>query len=112
MTACTATKHAKQLDGIYELEPSDLRHVPNLRIIDVREPSEFDGDLGHIPNAELVPLATIPAAARSWDRDTAMVVVCRSGRRSAAAARILMEQGFGCVLNLRGGMTAYAAIKR
>jgi rhodanese-related sulfurtransferase len=38
-----------------------------------------------------------------------VVLVCRSGRRSLDAARLLMEHGFEQVMNLRGGMTAYRA---
>lgn len=79
------------------------------RIIDVREPDEFTGDLGHIPGAELVPLATIGQAAASWDRDQAVILVCRSGGRSGRAASVLAAAGFRRVMNLTGGMIAYRA---
>ena len=79
------------------------------RIIDVREPDEFTGDLGHIPGAELVPLATIGQAAASWDRDKPMILVCRSGGRSGRAASALVAAGFRRVMNLTGGMLAYTA---
>ena len=77
------------------------------RVIDVREPSEFTGELGHIEGAELVPLATLPEAARAWPRDTELVVVCRSGARSSRAAQVLKELGFERVVNMSGGMTAW-----
>ncbi|MBX7084658.1 MAG: rhodanese-like domain-containing protein, partial [Nannocystaceae bacterium] len=79
------------------------------RIVDVREPAEFRGELGHLPGAELVPLATLAHTAQSWDRDAAIVVVCRSGGRSAAAQRLLASMGFRVVLDLRGGMLAVDA---
>lgn len=78
------------------------------RIVDVREPDEFDGPLGHIEDAELVPLATVAAAASGWARDRPLVVVCRSGARSGRAAAQLAAMGFD-VYNLTGGMTAWNA---
>ncbi len=79
---------------------------PRPRIIDVREPDEFSGELGHLPGAELVPLATVAEVAASWPRTERIVVVCRSGGRSARAARQLVELGFERVFNLSGGMLA------
>ena len=78
-----------------------------IRIIDVREPSEFAGELGHPPSALLVPLATIENAAANWDQDEEIVLVCRSGARSARAAMILSAIGFKRPMNLVGGMLAW-----
>ena len=58
--------------------------------------------------AEHVPLQTVPNAARDWDRDKPVLVICRSGGRSASAAMHLVDQGFTQVYNLRGGMLAWA----
>jgi rhodanese-related sulfurtransferase len=79
------------------------------RIIDVREPDEFTGELGHIPGAELVPLATVERTAAAWDRTAPLIVVCRSGGRSGRAAQALIRAGFHRVMNLAGGMLAYRA---
>jgi len=79
------------------------------RLVDVREPDEYRGELGHIPGAQLVPLATIPEAAAAWDRETPLVVICRSGGRSSRAAQALVAAGFRKVMNLSGGMLAYTA---
>jgi rhodanese-related sulfurtransferase len=98
-------------DGYAEIEPAALHHQPSHRVIDVREPHEFHGELGHIDGAELVPLATVEDAARKWDRDTPMLVVCRSGGRSARAVSTLRRLGFSCAVNLRGGMLAYRATR-
>lgn len=81
-------------------------HQPK-RVIDVREPSEFTGELGHIPGAELVPLATLPDAARDWPRDGELIIVCRSGGRSTNAAQQLTALGFEHVINMAGGMLAW-----
>ncbi len=101
----TATQNARAYRDIY---PDALRGRPvDVRIIDVREPSEFTGELGHIPGASLVPLGTVSTAASSWNRDADLLVVCRSGGRSARAAEQLCAMGFRRVMNLAGGMLAY-----
>jgi sulfur dioxygenase len=92
--------------AIDEIEPADLAGLRGARIIDVRERAEFEGELGHLPDAELVPLATLPDAARGWERDGDIVVVCRSGKRSLEGARRLVDLGFERVHSLRGGMIA------
>ncbi|MCU0659252.1 MAG: rhodanese-like domain-containing protein [Polyangiaceae bacterium] len=78
-----------------------------VRIVDVREPNEFNAELGHIAEAELVPLATVTAQASAWDRSADLVLVCRSGGRSGRAAQALSSMGFQRVMNMVGGMLAY-----
>lgn len=80
-----------------------------VRLVDVREPHEFNDQLGHIPGAVLVPLATVGAQARSWDPGADVIVVCRSGGRSGRAAESLVAAGFRRVMNMTGGMIAYHA---
>jgi len=97
-------------DGYRVLAPANMGAVPDgARLIDVREPGEFDAELGHIPGAELVPLAAVEGAAATWDHGTLLVMVCRSGARSGRAALALVRQGFQRVVNLDGGMIAYNA---
>lgn len=86
-----------------------LALVPKPRIVDVRQPEEFHGELGHIPNAELVPLATVGERAREWRTDEPLLFVCRSGGRSSRAAELLASMGFERVFNLEGGMLAVNA---
>lgn len=94
--------------GYSEVEPSVLarNQDSNIRIIDVREPDEYHGDLGHFEQSTLVPLSTISFTAQNWDRESTYLMVCRSGRRSGKAAAILTELGFEQVINLKGGMLA------
>jgi glyoxylase-like metal-dependent hydrolase (beta-lactamase superfamily II) len=79
-------------------------------LIDVREPEEFVGDLGHVQGALPVPLDALdrrlPKLAGYVDRE--IVVVCRAGARSASAAAMLQRAGFARVANLEGGMLAWA----
>lgn len=78
-------------------------------MIDVREPQEFSGELGHIPGSRLVPLATLASAMATVARTQAIVLVCRSGARSARAAEQLRAMGFEQIMNLSGGMLAWGA---
>ena len=94
-------------DPFRNITVDDLTKITRPRIIDVREPAEFTGELGHIPGAELVPLATLENAARAWPKDKELVIVCRSGARSAKAATLLAQLGFQKLLNLSGGTQGY-----
>lgn len=79
-------------------------HRDEVTLVDVREPDEFTGELGHIAGAALVPLATIPKALDNAPRDRETIIVCRSGGRSAKAAQALIAAGFTRVASMRGGM--------
>ncbi len=76
-------------------------------VVDVREPDEFKN--GHLLNAKLVPLGKLRDRIGELERfrDKPVVVVCRSGNRSAAACALLKREGFAQVYNLAGGVTAW-----
>jgi sulfur dioxygenase len=96
--------------GIWELSPQTLEEVASgVQILDVREPSEFDGPLGHIRDAKLIPLGELSKGAGDLDRNRPIVAVCRSGGRSAQAVTILQKAGFNQVANLAGGMLRWRA---
>ena len=63
--------------------------------------------MARIDGARLVPLGTLAGVIPSLDRDSEIVVMCKSGVRSANAARQLRDAGFRRVLNLAGGMHAW-----
>jgi len=75
-------------------------------ILDVREPEEYTGELGHISGSLLIPLKDLTARAEELDKhkDSHIIVVCRAGVRSTTAAAILTALGFERVSNLKGGM--------
>ena len=75
------------------------------RIVDVREPFEIEGPLGTLSGAENVPLGEIATLEVSPEED--LLLVCRSGKRSALACAALIERGLTRVLNLEGGMIAW-----
>jgi rhodanese-related sulfurtransferase len=96
--------------GIWEIEPHGLEElVGAAQILDVREPQEFTGPLGHIRGAVLIPLGELAARAGELARDRPVVAVCRAGSRSAQATVILKEAGFGEIANLAGGMLRWRA---
>jgi rhodanese-related sulfurtransferase len=76
-----------------------------LRVIDVRQMPEIAQ--GTVPKAEALPLHTLPAKVHELPRDEKLVLVCRSGARSAQACMFLQQNGFSNVYNLRGGMMAW-----
>ncbi|MCI0669926.1 MAG: rhodanese-like domain-containing protein [Myxococcaceae bacterium] len=95
------------MSGIVQITPESLSHLPpDARRIDVREPAEFEGVLGRLPGAELVPLGALPHAAETWPREAPLLLICRSGARSMNAARQLAVRGFTRLYNLDGGMLA------
>jgi rhodanese-related sulfurtransferase len=74
-------------------------------LIDVREPDEFAA--GHVPGARNVPLATLADQAGRLDPNAETLLICQSGRRSAAAARQLHRRGFTDVHSVKGGTLAW-----
>jgi uncharacterized membrane protein YdjX (TVP38/TMEM64 family)/rhodanese-related sulfurtransferase len=78
-------------------------------VIDVRRPDEFAGPLGHIRNARNVPLGDLPARLGDLRllAEKLIIVVCHTDKRSANAAGLLAEAGFGDVRVLRGGMVRW-----
>ncbi len=96
--------------GIWEIEPRALEEADaGVQIVDVREPDEFNGSLGHIHGAILLPLGALAARCGELARERPVVTVCRSGARSAQATILLQQAGFGAVANLAGGMLRWRA---
>lgn len=99
--------------GYSEVDPSLVAQAQDssVRIIDVRDPDEYHGELGHLEHSNLVPLSTISFTSQNWDRECTYLMVCRSGNRSGKAATMLVELGFEQVINLKGGMLAQRAFE-
>ena len=100
--------------SIKEIDAADLANwlesiSEGLRVIDVRELREIAH--GIVPGAEAVPLATLPLRLNEFAVDEKLVLVCRSGARSAQACMFLQQQGFDQVFNLRGGMIGWAGMQ-
>jgi len=76
-------------------------------VLDVREPSEWEQ--GHIEGATLIPLGQLLQRSGELPGDQTIVVVCRSGNRSAQARDILETAGFTNVTSMSGGMNDWQA---
>ena len=75
-------------------------------LLDVREPHEWQA--GHVQGARHIPLGQLGQRQRELPGGRPVIVVCRTGGRSARAASLLAGQGRD-VSNLRGGMRGWAA---
>jgi rhodanese-related sulfurtransferase len=82
---------------------------PDLLIVDVREESEYCGEGGHIPGAVNYPAASGVLEERYAELplNEDILVVCRTGHRSNAAAEFLDQKGFASVYDMTGGMNAW-----
>ncbi len=76
-------------------------------ILDVREPSEWAQ--AHISGATLIPLGDLPNRLNEVPRNREVVVVCRTGVRSAQGRDILKGAGFTQVTSMTGGLTRWEA---
>ena len=96
--------------GIWEIQPDWVAENPAVaQVLDVREPDEFTGPLGHIAGAKLIPLGSLLSNTEKISKEKPVVVVCRSGARSAQATVMLKNAGFPKVANLAGGMQRWRA---
>ena len=73
--------------------------------VDVRNPPELNE--GYAPNAVNVPLGELKDRLGELPKDKDLLIYCRSGRRSEAATRFLMNQGYDRVYNVLGGYLAF-----
>ena len=80
-------------------------HQPPV-LLDVREPEELD--IAMMPDALHLPLTDLVGSLGSLDQGAEYVVVCHHGVRSAQAATWMLQRGFTRVLNLLGGIDAWA----
>lgn len=95
------------LSFMEEVTPQEgLRRVQQGAVlVDVRELNEYQ-DV-HAEGALLVPLSEFEARYSELPADQELVMICRSGARSARAAEFLMQHGYGKVVNLQGGTLAW-----
>ena len=93
-----------------DLTPADLHHRlqagEDIQLIDVREEMEFA--YCHLPGSQLVPLDELSRRATEIRTEGPVVVICHHGVRSGHAAGYLRHLGRTNVLNLRGGVDAWA----
>jgi rhodanese-related sulfurtransferase len=77
----------------------------DVAVIDVREPHEYNA--GHVPNAKLIPVATVFARKEELPRDKDVIFICQVGQRSALACEMAAAAGLTRLFNLEGGTEAW-----
>ncbi len=102
-------KPAAMQNGIRQITPVELKRRldagENVFVLDVREPHEYQiVNIG----APLIPLGDLPNRLNELDPSREIVIHCKSGGRSQRAAEFLQKSGFKNVVNLAGGITAWA----
>lgn len=87
---------------VFENQPADLV------VLDVRTPDEFNA--GHLEGATMIDFyeADFAAQIAELDRDVPYLLYCRSGNRSGSAADLMQDLGFTNVIDIDGGITAWA----
>jgi len=93
-------------------------HTPHVQVsavsdgaflLDIREPDEWSA--GHVDGSLHIPMGQVPARMDEIPQDCRVVVVCRSGHRSARVTEYLRQHGYD-VVNLDGGLVAWQAAAR
>ncbi len=74
-------------------------------IIDVRTPGEYRD--GHIPGVVNIPVDELEKRIGEIPKDKKVVLICRTGSRSAQGTRLLRSKGFNNVYNSTGGMSTW-----
>jgi rhodanese-related sulfurtransferase len=89
-----------------EIDVAELarRHAEGAFVLDVRQPDEYEA--GHVPGAVLVPLDQLGDRQSEVPADKPVLVICKSGGRSATAVKALTGAGYDAT-NVAGGTMAW-----
>ena len=103
LTGCGGTAAGDAYQQITQEEAKEMMDTQEVIILDVREQDEYDS--GHIPGAVLLPVGTIDettAAEVIPEKDSTVLVYCRSGNRSKTASAALAELGYTGIYEFGG----------
>jgi rhodanese-related sulfurtransferase len=101
------TTTASSMPPEISVEEAVAKQQAGAFLLDVREPSEWND--AHIAGATLIPLGELPSRVNELPKDKEIVVVCRSGNRSAQGRDILLNAGFDQVTSMAGGLNQWKA---
>jgi molybdopterin/thiamine biosynthesis adenylyltransferase/rhodanese-related sulfurtransferase len=106
-----AHDHSESIvDSQWEISPEELadkiKAGENIKLLDVREPHELN--ISKIDGAMLIPLGSLAGRLSELNGAEEIVVLCRTGSRSARAVELLQSVGFRKVKNLVGGINDWA----
>ncbi|MCB0393965.1 MAG: rhodanese-like domain-containing protein, partial [Bdellovibrionales bacterium] len=94
MSSYNTVQRNPDFEGVQDIQPTEVHSVASqVSIIDVREPDEFVGELGHIAGAVLIPLGQLESRWNEIPKSKDVIFICRSGRRSAKASQFANSKG-------------------
>jgi rhodanese-related sulfurtransferase len=101
-----AAQQLQAADGV-DVKQAQSMNKQGALLLDVREPDEYSAV--HAPEAKLIPLGELSARLQEIAsyKDKPIVVMCRSGNRSAKAVALLKEAGYTQVSNVKGGIKSW-----
>ena len=103
LTGCGGNTSDGSYQHITQEKAKEMMDNQEVIILDVREQDEYDG--GHIPGAVLLPVGTIDettAAKVVPEKDSTVLVYCRSGNRSRRASSALAKLGYTNIYEFGG----------
>ncbi|MFA5824934.1 MAG: rhodanese-like domain-containing protein [Gallionellaceae bacterium] len=101
-----AMQQLQAADGV-DVKQAQSMNKQGALLLDVREPDEYSAL--HAPDAKLIPLGQLNSRMQEIAayKDKPIVVMCRSGRRSAQAVSLLKDAGYSQVSNVKGGILSW-----
>ncbi|RMH61687.1 MAG: rhodanese-like domain-containing protein [Calditrichaeota bacterium] len=117
LMACGNDKAGQAPTGFENIAPAEVKALLDKKadvvLLDVRTPEEFDGPLGHIDNAILIPVQELEKRVDELKpyKDKQIIVYCRSGNRSRFGTKILLNHGYKAV-NMTGGMKGWRRMQQ
>ena len=103
LTGCGGNNTNGSYEQITQEEAKEMMDTQEVIILDVREQDEYDS--GHIPGAMLLPAGTIDEATAADaipEKDSTVLVYCRSGNRSKTASSTLADLGYTNIYEFGG----------
>ena len=103
LSGCGETTQENHYQQISQEQAKEMMDTQEVIILDVREQDEYER--GHIPNAQLLPVNLItetPAGDIIPEKDSVVLVYCRSGNRSKTASQTLADIGYTNIYEFGG----------
>ncbi len=103
LAGCSGAEADRSYEQITQEKAKEMMDTQDVIVLDVREQDEYDS--GHIPGAVLLPVGTIDedtAGKVIPEKDSTVLVYCRSGNRSKAASDTLVKLGYTKVYEFGG----------